>query len=51
LRYVATWIFLGRSKWKCWWEFWWFQVIRGGDGMAGFAVRHPSGQMVHPYQW
>ncbi|CRK86219.1 CLUMA_CG000043, isoform A [Clunio marinus] len=27
------------------------QVIRGGDGMAGFAVRHPSGQMVHPYQW
>lgn len=19
--------------------------------MAGFAVRHPSGQMVHPYQW
>ncbi|GAB0098226.1 Transmembrane emp24 domain-containing protein [Sergentomyia squamirostris] len=28
-----------------------FQVIRGGDGMAGFAVRHPSGQIVHPYQW
>ncbi|CAO1369031.1 unnamed protein product [Diamesa serratosioi] len=28
-----------------------FQVIRGGDGMAGFAVRHPSGEMVHPYQW
>jgi len=27
------------------------QVIRGGDGMAGFAVKHPSGQMVHPYQW
>lgn len=26
-------------------------MIRGGDGMAGFAVRHPSGQMVHPYQW
>lgn len=19
--------------------------------MAGFGVRHPSGQMVHPYQW
>lgn len=19
--------------------------------MAGFAVRHPSGQIVHPYQW
>ncbi|XP_055686131.1 transmembrane emp24 domain-containing protein 6 [Lutzomyia longipalpis] len=28
-----------------------FQVIRGGDGMAGFAVRHPNGQVVHPYQW
>ncbi|KAG5896391.1 hypothetical protein JTB14_009596 [Gonioctena quinquepunctata] len=28
-----------------------FQVVRGGDGMAGFAVRHPSGQIVHPYQW
>ncbi|KAF2880285.1 hypothetical protein ILUMI_25881 [Ignelater luminosus] len=28
-----------------------FQVLRGGDGMAGFAVRHPSGQIVHPYQW
>ncbi|CAG9799436.1 unnamed protein product [Chironomus riparius] len=27
------------------------QVIRGGDGMAGFAVKHPSGQIVHPYQW
>lgn len=27
------------------------QVIRGGDGMAGFAVRHPNGQIVHPYQW
>lgn len=26
-------------------------MIRGGDGMAGFAVRHPSGTMVHPYQW
>lgn len=28
-----------------------FQVIRGGDGMAGFAVRHPNGMHVHPYQW
>ncbi|XP_055704239.1 transmembrane emp24 domain-containing protein 5 [Phlebotomus papatasi] len=28
-----------------------FQVIRGGDGMAGFAVRHPNGAIVHPYQW
>ncbi len=27
------------------------QVLRGGDGMAGFAVRNPSGQLVHPYQW
>ncbi|CAH0556150.1 unnamed protein product [Brassicogethes aeneus] len=28
-----------------------FQVVRGGDGMAGFAVRHPTGTIVHPYQW
>lgn len=28
-----------------------FQVVRGGDGQAGFAVRNPSGQIVHPYQW
>lgn len=28
-----------------------FQVIRGGDGMAGFAVRNPAGELVHPYQW
>lgn len=28
-----------------------FQVIRGGDGMAGFAVRNPRGEIVHPYQW
>ena len=27
------------------------QVLRGGDGMAGFAVRHPNGQLVLPYQW
>lgn len=26
-------------------------MVRGGDGMAGFAVRHPNGQIVHPYQW
>lgn len=28
-----------------------FQVVRGGDGMAGFAVRHPNGVLVLPYQW
>jgi len=28
-----------------------FQVVRGGDGMAGFAVRDPKGVLVHPYQW
>jgi len=28
-----------------------FQVLKGGDGQAGFAVRHPNGQVVHPYQW
>lgn len=28
-----------------------FQVVRGGDGQAGFAVRNPQGQIVHPYQW
>ncbi|KAL0268381.1 UNVERIFIED_CONTAM: hypothetical protein PYX00_010346 [Menopon gallinae] len=28
-----------------------FQVLKGGDNMAGFAVRHPSGMFVHPYQW
>lgn len=27
------------------------KVLRGGDGMAGFAVRNPAGQIVHPYQW
>lgn len=26
-------------------------MIRGGDGMAGLAIRHPSGQIIHPYQW
>jgi len=28
-----------------------FQVLRGGDGQAGMAVRHPNGQIVHPYVW
>ncbi|XP_076244101.1 transmembrane emp24 domain-containing protein 5 [Calliopsis andreniformis] len=28
-----------------------FQVIRGGDGQAGFAVRNSEGVIVHPYQW
>ncbi|XP_050671838.1 transmembrane emp24 domain-containing protein 5 [Leptidea sinapis] len=27
------------------------QVLKGGDGMCGFAVRHPNGQIVHPYEW
>lgn len=27
------------------------QVMRGGDGKAGFAVRNPDGVIVHPYQW
>ncbi|XP_023210149.1 transmembrane emp24 domain-containing protein 6-like [Centruroides sculpturatus] len=28
-----------------------FQVMRGGDGMAGFAIRNPNGLHVFPYQW
>ncbi|KAJ2952520.1 hypothetical protein O0L34_g6836 [Tuta absoluta] len=28
-----------------------YQVLKGGDGMCGFAVRHPNGQIVHPYEW
>lgn len=28
-----------------------YQVLRGGDGQAGFAVRHPNGNHVLPYQW
>ncbi|XP_012285609.1 transmembrane emp24 domain-containing protein 6 [Orussus abietinus] len=28
-----------------------FQVLRGGDGKAGFSVRNPMGEIVHPYQW
>lgn len=27
------------------------KVLRGGDGMAGFAVRNPNNEIVHPYQW
>lgn len=26
-------------------------MLKGGDGMCGFAVRHPNGQIVHPYEW
>lgn len=26
-------------------------MLKGGDGMAGFAVRHPNGQLVLPYMW
>lgn len=28
-----------------------FQVLKGGDGAIGFAVRKPDGKVVHPYQW
>lgn len=28
-----------------------FQVIRGGDGKAGLAIRHPNGQLVKAYEW
>lgn len=28
-----------------------FQVLRGGDGKAGLAVRNPDGVIVHPYRW
>lgn len=27
------------------------QVIRGGDGKAGLAIRHPNGQLVKAYEW
>lgn len=27
------------------------QVLKGGDGMCGFGVRHPNGKLVHPYEW
>ncbi|XP_037045443.1 transmembrane emp24 domain-containing protein 6-like [Bradysia coprophila] len=26
-----------------------YRVLRGGDGMAGFAVQHPDNRLVHPY--
>lgn len=28
-----------------------YQVIRGGDGKAGLAIRHPNGQLVKAYEW
>lgn len=28
-----------------------FQVIRGGDGKAGFGVRNPQGTVLLPYEW
>ncbi len=28
-----------------------YQVLKGGDGAIGFAVRKPDGKVVHPYQW
>lgn len=28
-----------------------YQVLKGGDGMAGMAVRNPKGEIVHPYTW
>jgi hypothetical protein len=28
-----------------------FQVVKGGDGQAGFAVKDPSGRFVMPYEW
>jgi len=28
-----------------------FQVMRGGDNQAGFAIRNPSGHFVMPYVW
>lgn len=27
------------------------KVIRGGDGSAGLAIRHPNGQLVKAYEW
>ncbi|KAL7647986.1 UNVERIFIED_CONTAM: hypothetical protein RMT77_001602 [Armadillidium vulgare] len=27
------------------------QVLKGGDGNAGLAVRNPKNEIVHPYQW
>ncbi len=28
-----------------------YQVLKGGDGAIGFAVRRPDGKIVHPYAW
>lgn len=28
-----------------------YKVIRGGDGSAGLAIRHPNGQLVKAYEW
>ena len=28
-----------------------YQVLKGGDGAIGFAVRDPTGKVVHPYAW
>ena len=28
-----------------------YQVLKGGDGAIGFAVKKPDGKTVHPYQW
>lgn len=28
-----------------------YQVLKGGDHKCGFGVRHPNGQIVHPYEW
>lgn len=28
-----------------------YQVLKGGDGAIGFAVRKPDGTIVHPYAW
>lgn len=50
-------LFTGKIKLSCQWQavtqlsFSFPQVLRGGDGQAGFAVRHPNGNHVLPYQW
>merc|ERR1739838_1287333 len=28
-----------------------YQVLKGGDGAIGFAVRDPQQKVVHPYAW
>jgi len=28
-----------------------YQVLRGGDGTAGFAITHPNGTQILPYVW